>query len=124
MNLASTILDTLADKFLDGGSGSDLPLDLKKSVFMQILPYDKTRLDQWIDAIDSSTPTTESQKKKYNELYRIAVKEENMPNKIKNIIYESHKKIYNSQKNAHSIKDIGIIQRARVLHSNLLNLRK
>ena len=53
LTLSGTILDTLAQRLL-GDSSAPLPVDLVRNVFTQILPYDKSRVDDWIQMIQSS----------------------------------------------------------------------
>lgn len=53
IGLSGTILDTLAQRLL-GDSSAPLPIDLVRNVFTQILPYDKSRIDDWIELIQSS----------------------------------------------------------------------
>ena len=72
ISLANNILDNLAEKFLDGASAYELPTELKRTVYTQILPYDKTRIDNWVDQISGSKNENEqieeNRKKIYNEL--------------------------------------------------------
>lgn len=51
LGLANNVLDSLADK-LFGGSAADLPYEVKKAVYHQILPYDQSRIDSWMDTIE------------------------------------------------------------------------
>lgn len=53
IGLSGTILDTLAQRLL-GDSSAPLPIDLVRNVFTQILPYDKSRIDDWVEMIQSS----------------------------------------------------------------------
>lgn len=53
LSLSGTILDTLAQRLL-GDSSAPLPVDLIRNVFTQILPYDKSRVDDWIQMVQNS----------------------------------------------------------------------
>lgn len=53
IGLSGTILDTLAQRLL-GDPSAPLPIDLVRNVFTQILPYDKSRIDDWVEMIQSS----------------------------------------------------------------------
>jgi len=53
IGLSGTILDTLAQRLL-GDSSAPLPIDLIRNVFTQILPYDKSRIDDWIQMVQNS----------------------------------------------------------------------
>ena len=53
LTLSGTILDTLAQRLL-GDSSAPLPVDLIRNVFTQILPYDKSRVDDWIQMVQNS----------------------------------------------------------------------
>ena len=59
LGLANDILDNLADKFADGGSASDLPKELIKQIYTQILPYDSSRINDWVEQIINKSTETE-----------------------------------------------------------------
>lgn len=51
ISLANTVLDSLADK-LFGGTAAELPVEVIRQVYHQILPYDQSRIDSWINTIE------------------------------------------------------------------------
>jgi hypothetical protein len=48
LSLANTVLDSIADKIF-GGSAQELPIEVVRQVYHQILPYDQSRIDGWIN---------------------------------------------------------------------------
>jgi hypothetical protein len=66
IQLANTMLDILGQRFY-GDPSAVLPQDLVKSVLTQILPYDKNRLDDWIELINAGRKVMEDENEDENE---------------------------------------------------------
>jgi hypothetical protein len=71
VSLVGTVLDMLGQRFY-GDASAVLPEDLVKSVLTQLLPYDKNRLDDWMEMIQLSRKSgkDEEQAEEVKENYK------------------------------------------------------
>ena len=109
LSLANSIIDALSDKVLGGAPEGGVPLEIVRQVYTQILPYDATRIDSWLeiykkaredrDAKQAEAPPegdmAESRKREKNLFYESLAKQANKQGSVthlsrllEDIIYE------------------------------------
>lgn len=128
LGLVGTILDTLQERLL-GDSGGELPPEVIKQVFTQILPWDDSRIKNWVDKtleVRSSSKSDDENNDLFREGRKILkeIGQKPLENMIKTAIWEEKQKrfregvsenrhFYSSRVNPNSEFDLSLFEKAQ-----------